>query len=59
VPSVGKAYVGTCPNPEGTADQVADFPAETGQAVRQLVEEYEVRQSPEARLAKWTFRNFG
>jgi putative hydrolase of HD superfamily len=52
VPSVGKAYVVTAPNPEVTADQVAGFPAEVGQAVRELVEEYEARQSLEARLAK-------
>ena len=52
VPSVGKAYVVTAPNPEVTADQVAGFPAEAGQAVRELVEEYEARQSLEARLAK-------
>jgi putative hydrolases of HD superfamily len=52
VPSVGKAYVVTAPNPEVTADQVADFPAEAGQAVRGLVDEYEARQSLEARLAK-------
>jgi putative hydrolases of HD superfamily len=52
VPSVGKAYVVTAPNPEVTADQVAGFPAEASQAVRELVEEYEARQSPEARLAK-------
>jgi putative hydrolase of HD superfamily len=52
VPSVGKAYVVTAPNPEGTADQVAGFPAEVGRAVRELVEEYEARESVEARLAK-------
>jgi putative hydrolase of HD superfamily len=52
VPSVGKAYVVTAPNPEVTTDQVAGFPAEAGQAVRGLVEEYEARESPEARLAK-------
>jgi putative hydrolases of HD superfamily len=52
VPSVGKAYVVTAPNPEVTADQVAGFPAAAGQAVRELVEEYEARQSLEARLAK-------
>jgi HD domain len=34
VPSVGKAYVITAPNPEVTADQVAGFPAAVGQAVR-------------------------
>jgi putative hydrolase of HD superfamily len=42
----------TAPNPEVTADQVAGFPTAAGQAVRGLVEEYEARQSPEARLAK-------
>jgi putative hydrolase of HD superfamily len=52
VPSVGKGYVVTAPNPEVTADQVTGFPAEAGQAVRELVEEYEARQSLEARLAK-------
>jgi 5'-deoxynucleotidase YfbR-like HD superfamily hydrolase len=52
VPSVGKAYVVTAPNPEVTADQVAGFPAAASQAVRELVEEYEARQSLEARLAK-------
>jgi putative hydrolase of HD superfamily len=52
VPSVGKAYVVTAPNPEVTADQMAGFPAEAAQAVRELVEEYEARQSLEARLAK-------
>ena len=31
VPSVGKAYVVTAPNPEVTTDQVAGFPAEAGQ----------------------------
>jgi putative hydrolases of HD superfamily len=52
VPSVGKAYVVTAPNPEVTADQVAGFPAEIGQAVRQVVDEYEARQTLEAQLAK-------
>ncbi len=52
VPSVGKGYVVTAPNPEVTADQVTGFPEEAGQAVRELVEEYEARQSLEARLAK-------
>jgi putative hydrolase of HD superfamily len=52
VPSVGKPYVVTAPNPEVTADQVAAFPPDAGQAVRELVEEYEARQSAEARLAK-------
>jgi putative hydrolase of HD superfamily len=31
VPSVGKAYVVTAPNPEVTADQVAGFPAAAGE----------------------------
>jgi putative hydrolase of HD superfamily len=52
VPSVGKAYVVTAANPEVTADQVAGFPTAAGQAIRELVEEYEARQSLEARLAK-------
>jgi putative hydrolases of HD superfamily len=52
VPSVGKPYVVTAPNAEVTADQVAGFPAQVGQAVRQVVEEYEARETPEAQLAK-------
>src|SRR4029453_4694283 len=52
VPSVGKAYVVTAPNVEVTTDQVADFPAEAGQAIHELVEEYEARESVEARLAQ-------
>ena len=52
VPSVGKAYVVTAPNAEVTADQVVGFPAEIGQAVRELVDEYEARETPEAQLAK-------
>src|SRR5512132_1864695 len=52
VPSVGKAYVVTAPNPEVTADQVAGFPAEISQAVRQVVEEFESRETLEAQLAK-------
>jgi putative hydrolase of HD superfamily len=38
VPSVGKADVVAAPNPEVTADQVADVPAAAGRAVRSLVE---------------------
>jgi putative hydrolase of HD superfamily len=52
VPSVGKAYVVTAPNPQVTADQVAGFPDEIGQAVRELVDEYEARESLEAQLAR-------
>jgi putative hydrolase of HD superfamily len=52
VPSVGKAYVVTAPNPEVTADQVAGFPAEISQAVRQVVEEFESHETLEAQLAK-------
>jgi putative hydrolase of HD superfamily len=52
VPLVGKGYVVTAPNPQVTADQVAGLPAELGQAVRELVDEYEARESLEARLAK-------
>ena len=42
----------TAPNAEVTADQVAGFPAEVGQAVRELVGEYEARETQEAQLAK-------
>jgi putative hydrolases of HD superfamily len=52
VPSVGKAYVVTAPNPQVTADQVAGFPDVIGQAVRELVDEYEARESKEAQLAR-------
>jgi putative hydrolases of HD superfamily len=52
VPSVGKSYVVTAPNAEVTADQVAGFPAQVGRAVRELVDEYEARETQEAQLAK-------
>jgi putative hydrolases of HD superfamily len=52
VPLIGKGYVVTTPNPQVTADQVAGLPAELGQAVQDLVDEYEARESPEGRLAK-------
>jgi putative hydrolases of HD superfamily len=52
VPLVGKSYVVTAPNPQVTTDQVAGLPAELGRAVRGLVDEYEARESLEARLAK-------
>jgi putative hydrolases of HD superfamily len=49
---VGKSYVVTAPNPQVTADQVAGFPGEIGQAVRALVDDYEGQESVEARLAR-------
>jgi putative hydrolases of HD superfamily len=52
VPRVGKSYVVTAPNPQVTADQVAGFPSEIGQAVRALVDDYEGQESAEARLAR-------
>jgi putative hydrolases of HD superfamily len=52
VPRVGKSYVVTSPNPQVTADQVAGFPGEIGQAVRALVDDYEGQESVEARLAR-------
>jgi putative hydrolase of HD superfamily len=52
VPRVGKSYVVTAPNPQVTADQVAGFPSEIGQAVRALVDDYEGQESDEARLAR-------
>jgi putative hydrolases of HD superfamily len=52
VPLIGKSYVVTAANPRVTADQVAGLPAEVGRAVRDLVDEYEARESLEARLAK-------
>lgn len=52
VPLIGKGYVATTPNPEVTADQVAGLPAEVGRVLRDLVGEYEARETPEARLAR-------
>jgi 5'-deoxynucleotidase YfbR-like HD superfamily hydrolase len=52
VPLVGKRYVVTAPNPQVTADQVAGFPEEIGEAVRTLVDGYERQDSAEARLAR-------
>jgi putative hydrolases of HD superfamily len=52
VPRVGKSYVVTAPHPQVTADQVAGFPGEIGQAVRALVDDYEGQESVEARLAR-------
>jgi putative hydrolase of HD superfamily len=52
VPLVGKRYVVTAPNPQVTADQVAAFPEEIGEAVRALVDDYERQDSAEARLAR-------
>jgi putative hydrolase of HD superfamily len=52
IPRVGKRYVVTAPNPQVTADQVAGFPSEIGQAVRALVDDYEGQESVEARLAR-------
>ena len=52
VPRVGKSYVVTAPNPQVTADQVAGFPGEIGQAVRALVDDHEGQESVEARLAR-------
>jgi putative hydrolase of HD superfamily len=52
VPLIGRSYVATTPNPEVTADQAAGLPAEVGRAVRDLVGEYEARETPEARLAR-------
>lgn len=52
VPSVGRPYVTTAPHPAVTADQVADFPDKLGRAIREVVDEYEARESPEALLAR-------
>jgi putative hydrolases of HD superfamily len=49
---VGKRYVVTAPNPQVTADQVAGFPEEIGEAVRALVDGYGRQDSAEARLAR-------
>jgi putative hydrolases of HD superfamily len=52
IPSVGRGYLATAPNEQITNDQVAPFPAEVGQAVRELVAEYEARTSLEAQVAR-------
>jgi putative hydrolase of HD superfamily len=52
IPSVGRAYLAAAPNEQITTDQVAAFPAEVGQAVRELVAEYEARTSLEAQVAR-------
>lgn len=52
VPAVGKGYVHTADSSEVTADQVSDFPEKVGRAIRDLVEEYEARESQEAILAR-------
>jgi 5'-deoxynucleotidase YfbR-like HD superfamily hydrolase len=52
IPSVGRDYLTTAPNEQITDDQVAAFPAEVGEAVRELVGEYEARTSLEAQVAR-------
>jgi putative hydrolase of HD superfamily len=52
VPLIGKGYVSATPNLEVTGDQVAGLPAAAGRAVRELVGEYEARETTEARLAR-------
>jgi putative hydrolase of HD superfamily len=52
IPSVGRAYLAAAPNEQITTDQVAAFPAEVDQAVRELVAEYEARTSLEAQVAR-------
>jgi len=52
IPSVGRRYLTAASNEQITSDQVAALPAEVGQAVREVVEEYEARTSPEAQVAR-------
>jgi putative hydrolase of HD superfamily len=51
VPSVGRAYVSTTPEVDSAADQVAGLPPPVAQAVRELIGDYEDRDSVEAQLA--------
>jgi len=52
IPSVGRGYLTAASNEQVTNDQVAAFPAEVGQAVREVVGEYEARTSLEAQVAR-------
>jgi putative hydrolase of HD superfamily len=52
VPSVGRPYLTAASNEQITSEQVAALPAEVGQAVRELVGEYEGRTSLEAQVAR-------
>jgi putative hydrolases of HD superfamily len=51
VPHVGKPYVQTASNSRVTADQTAGFPGQLHDAIRELVDEYERRETIEARIA--------
>jgi putative hydrolases of HD superfamily len=51
IPAVGKQYLTAASNEQVTADQTAGFPGTLASAVRDLVNEYELRQSIEAQLA--------
>jgi putative hydrolase of HD superfamily len=52
IPSVGQRYLTAASNEQITSDQVAALPAEVGQAVREVVAEYEARTSLEAQVAR-------
>jgi putative hydrolase of HD superfamily len=51
IPAVGRPYVTAASNARVTADQTAGFPAGLHDAIRDLVAEYEQRESVEARIA--------
>jgi putative hydrolase of HD superfamily len=51
VPSVGRAYVTTADPEAVTRAQTAGMPAPTATAIRELTDEYEACETPEARLA--------
>jgi putative hydrolase of HD superfamily len=51
IPAVGRPYVTAASNARVTADQPAGFPADLHDAIRDLVAEYEQRESVEARIA--------
>lgn len=51
VPAVGKPYVTASSNEQVTADQTAGFPNGLASVIRDLVQEYEQRDSIEAQLA--------
>ncbi|MGH2732082.1 MAG: HD domain-containing protein [Actinomycetota bacterium] len=52
VPSVGRPYITAPSGTDITADQVAGFPSEIAEDIRQLVEDYESATSLEVRLAR-------
>lgn len=51
IPATGKPYVTAASNARVTADQTAGLPDRVGSGIRDLVDEYERRETIEAKLA--------